>query len=118
MQDSTMQKEYFEVVLESIESKHQLILECLSTLDKKIDDVRDELKDDDSLLNVKITTLSGRIGAVDEKLTKKIDAVDTRLGKVENNLTGRIDALHSELVAHPESVVLHKAPRRRVLKQV
>ncbi len=151
MKESTMQKEHFGVVLESIESKVQLILECFSTLDKKIDDVRDELKEDVSLLDVKITALSDRIDAVkddlskkidavDEKLTKKIDAVDekltkqidavdkkltkqigavdTRLGKVENNLTGRIDALHSELVAHRESVVLHKAPRRRVLKQV
>ena len=113
-----MQKEHFEVVLESIESKFQLILECFSTLDKKIDDVRDELKDDDSLLNVKITALSDRIDAVKDDLTKRIDAVDTKLDKVETNLTKRIDAVHSELVSHRESVELHKAPRRRVLKKV
>jgi len=103
-----MQKEHFEVVLESIESKFQLILECFSTLDKKIDDVRDELKDDSSLLNVKITALSDRIDAVDTKLdkvetnlTKRIDAVDDKLSK-------RIDAVHSGLVTHRESVELHK----------
>lgn len=127
-----MEKEHFEVVLESIESKFQLILECCSTLDKKIDDVRDELKNDDGILNVKITAVSDRLDRVETKvdavdarldkveanLTKRIDAVDTRLDKVEANLTERIDAVHSELVAHRGSVELHKAPRRRVLKQV
>jgi FtsZ-binding cell division protein ZapB len=94
-----MEKEHFEVVLESIESKVQQVLECFSVLDKKIDDVRDELKHDNGILNVKISAISGRI--------------DT----FEANLTKRIDAVHSELVAQRESVELHKAPRRRFLKQ-
>lgn len=135
-----MQKEHFEVVLESIESKVQQVLECFSVLDKKIDDVRDELKHDNGILDVKISALSGRIDAVDtrlgeveanltkridavdEKLTKRIDAVEDELTKridaVDEKLTKRIDAVHSELVAHREHVELHKAPRRRVLKQV
>jgi len=128
-----MEKEHFEVVLESIESKIQQVLECFSVLDKKIDDVRDELKHDNGILNVKITAVSdrldsveanltNRIDAVDDKLTKRIDAVEDKLTKridaVDEKLTKRIDAVHSELIAHRENVELHKVPRRRVLKQV
>jgi hypothetical protein len=39
-----VQKEHFELVLESIESKVQLVLECFNVLDKKIDDNYIELK--------------------------------------------------------------------------
>ena len=102
-----MQKEHFEVVLESIESKIQLVLECFSTLDKKIDDVRDELKDDVALLDVKITELSGRIDAVDTKLdkvetnlTRRLDAVDTRLDGIDTRLDGidtRLDGIDTRL---------------------
>lgn len=139
-----MEKEHFEVVLESIESKVQQVLECFSVLDKKIDDVRDELKHDNGILNVKITAVSdrldrveanltNRIDAVDDKLTKRIDAVEDKLTKridavdekltkridaVDEKLTKRIDAVHTELIAHRENVELHKVPRRRVLKQV
>jgi CII-binding regulator of phage lambda lysogenization HflD len=139
-----MEKEHFEVVLESIESKVQQVLECFSVLDKKIDDVRDELKHDNGILNVKITAVSdrldrveanltNRIDAVDDKLTKRIDAVEDKLNKridavedkltkridaVDEKLTKRIDAVHTELIAHRENVELHKVPRRRVLKQV
>jgi peptidoglycan hydrolase CwlO-like protein len=77
-----------------------LILEAFSVLDKKTDDNHDELKEEISLVNVKISALTKRIDAVDENLTKRIDAV------------------HSELVAHRKSVELHKAPGRRVLKQL
>lgn len=113
-----MQKEHFEVVLELIESKIQLILEGFSVLDKKIDDVRHELKDDGSLLNIKISALSGRIDAVDTRLGKVETNLTKRIDAVEDKLTKRIDAVHSELVAHRGSVELHKLPRRRVLKQV
>lgn len=106
-----MEKEHFEVVLESIESKVQQVLECFSVLDKKIDDVRDELKHDNGILNVKISALSDRIDTVEANLTKRLDAV-------EDKLTKRIDAVHTELIAHRENVELHKVPRRRVLKQV
>lgn len=105
-----MQKEHFEVVLESIESKLQQVLECCSALNKKIDDVRDELKHDNGILNVKISAVSDRLDRVEANLTKRIDAVDEKLTK-------RIDAVHTELIAHRENVELHKVPRRRVLKQ-
>ncbi|NJD37126.1 MAG: hypothetical protein FIA89_02210 [Geobacter sp.] len=117
-----MEKEHFEVVLESIESKFQQVLECFSVLDKKIDDVRDELKHDNGILNVKITAVSDRLDRFEANLTNRIDAVDDKLTKridaVEDKLTKRIDAVHTELIAHRENVELHKVPRRRVLKQV
>ncbi len=56
-----MGKEHFEVVLESIESKIQLVLECFSVLDKKIDDKHDELKEEIGLMNVKLSGLRDRV---------------------------------------------------------
>ena len=106
-----MEIEHFEVVLESIESKLQQVLECFSALNKKIDDVRDELKHDNGILNVKISALSDRLDRFEANLTNRIDAVDDKLTK-------RIDAVHIDLITQRASFELHKAPRRRVLKQV
>jgi len=100
-----------------------------SVLDKKTDDNYIELKEDINLVKVKLSGLSDRVDTVETNLVKRIDAVDSRLDKVEisltkridavdEKLTKRIDAVHTELIAHRESVELHKVPRKRVLKQV
>ena len=101
-----MQKEHFEILLENVDSKFNLILEGFSTLDKKIDDFRGELKEDISLLDHKITALSNRVSSVETNLSARIDAVETNLG-------ARIDAVHSELIDHRNNTEMHKAPRKR-----
>jgi chaperonin cofactor prefoldin len=59
-----MQKEHFEVILESVDSKMQLLLEGFSVLDRKIDAVKDQLTERADLTDVKIDTLNKKIDAV------------------------------------------------------
>lgn len=98
-----MQKEHFEILLESMDSKINLILEGFSVLNKKIEDESAERKEDNVLLNVKISALS-----------KRFDGVDARLDGID----GRLDDLTSELTAHRNSTELHKAPRKREVRKV
>jgi hypothetical protein len=101
-----MQKEHFEILLESMDSKINLVLEGYSVLAKDIKDTRVELNEDISLLDHKITALSKLVDSVETNLGARIDSVETNLG-------ARIDALHSELIAHRNDTELHKAPRKR-----
>jgi len=74
-----MEKEHLEVILESIDSKFNLVIEGYNALDRKIDSVRDELKEDISLCNVRIDALSVKVDNVEKRLSEKIDAVATDL---------------------------------------
>ena len=49
-----MEKEHFEVILESIDSKFDLVLEGYSSLDKKIDDLAEMMEERFDLLDSKI----------------------------------------------------------------
>jgi hypothetical protein len=104
-----MQKEHFEILLESMDSKFSLMLEGFSTLDKKIDDFKGELKEDISLLDVKISALSNRIDAVETNLSNRLDGVDARLDGID----ARLDVMNDELIAHRNNTELHKTPRKR-----
>lgn len=95
-----MKKEHFEVVLESIDSKFQQMLECFSTLDSKID-------------------------RVEERLTEKIEVVDAkvmglakRLDQVEERLRAEIAEVRTDLAEHRNSTELHHTPKKQVLKKV
>ena len=70
-----MEKEHLEVILESIDSKFNLVIEGYNALDRKIDSVRDELKEDITLCNVRIDALSVKIDNVESRLSAKIDTV-------------------------------------------
>jgi chaperonin cofactor prefoldin len=70
-----MQKEHFEVLLEDISSKFDLVLEGHQVLHSEIRETRTELKKDIELCNFKIDTLNKKIDGVDAKLSKKIDGV-------------------------------------------
>lgn len=98
-----MQNEHFEILLESMDSKINFILEGFSVLNKKIEDERGERKEDYALLDVKISALSTRFDGVDARL----DGIDVRL----NGMT-------SELTAHRNSTELHKVPRKREVRKV
>jgi len=96
-----MEKEHLEVILESIDSKFNLVIEGYNALDRKIDLVRDELKEDISLCNVRIDALSVKIDNVEQRLNDKIDNVDKRLSdridSVERSLGDRIDGVERSL---------------------
>ena len=59
-----MQKEHFEILLESVDSKMQLLLEGFSVLDCKIDAVKDTLTERADLTDFKIDVLNKKIDAV------------------------------------------------------
>lgn len=134
-----MEKQYFEILLESMDSKINLILEGHNVLAKEIKDTRIELKEDISLLDHKITALSNRVSSVETNLGSRIDAVETRIDSVEmrlstridsvetrlsaridsveSNLSDKIDAVHTELIDHRNNSEMHKAPRKRVIRK-
>ena len=118
-----MQKEHFEILLESVDSKINLILEGFSVLNKKIEDERAERKEDNVLLNEKISALSKRFDGVDSRLDgidARLDGIDARLDGIDARLDGidaRLDDMTSELTAHRNSTELHKVPRKREVRK-
>ena len=74
-----MEKNNLERMLEDVQAKFALVLEGHDTLRHEILANRRELKDDISLLNVKIEALTQRIEAMERWLTKKIAAVEEDL---------------------------------------
>jgi chaperonin cofactor prefoldin len=121
-----MKKDHLEILLEDIRGKFDLVLEGHVVLERKIDGVRTELKQDISLCNFKIDALNDKIDGVrtelkqdisrcnfkidalndkiddvDQRLTAKIDEVDRRLGD-------KIDAVAADLRAHREDTEAHR----------
>jgi hypothetical protein len=112
-----MEKEHLEVILESIDSKFDLVIEGYNTLDRKIDTFRDELKEDIALCNVRIDALSVKIDNVESRLNDKIDSVESRLNdkidSVEKRLGAKIDAVAADLSAHRADTEAHNIYRVR-----
>ncbi|MDO9069638.1 MAG: hypothetical protein Q7W05_14445 [Deltaproteobacteria bacterium] len=98
-----MEKQHFEVLLENMDSKINLILEGYSVLDKRIVDEGKKRREEYDLLNVKISALS-----------QCFDGVDSRLDGID----GRLEGIHGELIAHRNNTEMHKAPRKREIKKV
>lgn len=125
-----MKKEHFEVLLEAIDSKFQLTMEAFSSLDMKIDRVRDELIEKIEVVDCKVMGLSKRVDSIDERLIgveTRLTGVESRLTGVETRLTGvetrldgvetRLDVLTTEFTTHRENTEFHHAPRKRALKK-
>lgn len=94
-----MELNHLAILLESIDSKVQITMEAVSALDKKIDSVRDELKEDIAVVDCKVMGLSKRLDAVEERLSHEIAEVC------------------SDLAAHRNNTELHHAPPKRPLKR-
>lgn len=98
-----MQKEYLEILLESIDSKFQVTLEAFQSLnqkiDTKIDELRSELKQDIAVVDSKVMGLSKRLDSVEERLSNEIAEV------------------HADLAEHRSNTELHHAPPKRPLKR-
>ena len=128
-----LQKDHLMILLESIDSKVQASFESFSIVNNKIDNFRDEIKEDIAILDCKIMGLSERVDAVeknltarisevDKKLSDRIDEVDKKLSdridEVDKKLSDRIDAVYDELVAHRNNTEQHTPQTKRTLKNV
>ena len=91
-----MEKEHLEVILESIDSKFDLVIEGYSSLDKKIDDLAQKTEERFDLVDFKIDTLN-----------EKIDSVATDLKATDKRLSGKIDAVAVDLKAHRQDTEAH-----------
>ena len=95
-----MEKEYFQMILESIDSKLDLVLEGHAALDQKFDRKFDQLNEKIDHNSFLIQTLNQKIDGVEDKLTQKIESV-------EQNLTKKIDAVADDLKAHRADTEAH-----------
>ena len=80
-----MEKDHLQIIMEDINSKFNVVIESYNALDRKIDSVHDELKQDISLLDFKIET-------VNNHLSEKIDAVaaDLKAHRADTEAHGNI----------------------------
>ena len=109
-----MQKEHLEVILESIDSKFNLVLEGYTALDKKIDELAQKTEERFDLVDFKIDTLNEKIDGVaaelketDARLSEKIDGVSANLKATDARLSNKIDSVAVELKAHRQGTEAH-----------
>jgi hypothetical protein len=96
-----MEKDRFEILLEAIRKKCNLVLEGDDTLWKEIRDSREESNAKHEHTALMVEALRQRIDGVDENLTRRIDEVET-------HLTGKIDAVAADLSAHRADIESHR----------
>jgi len=99
-----MKKEYFEILLENMNDKFEMVLEGQAALDRKIDIKFEELNDKIDLNTLKIDALKVK---VDENSQK----IDTLSKKVDEN-SRKIDAVAADLRAHREDTEAHSSMYR------
>jgi hypothetical protein len=95
-----MEKEHFEILLEDINSKFQLILESHGALQNQIRESSDESNAKHEHTAFMIQTLNKKIDDVEARLSTRID-------EVESNLSTKIDAVASDLSAHRADTEAH-----------
>ncbi len=127
-----LQKDHMMILLESIDSKMQITVETVCSLNDKIEGVEERLNcridQMDCILKVaidEIATLHKKVDAVDKKVDavdKKVDAVDKKVDAVDKKVDAvdkKVDAVYQELVAHRNDTELHRRPTKRpLLKKV
>jgi hypothetical protein len=90
MKEGAMSEKSMQAVLESIDSKLDLVFEGFTALDRKIDQVRDDLE-------VKI-----------DQCNFKIDVLNEKIDTVESNLSRHLDAVAADLSAHRADTECHR----------
>ncbi len=86
-----LQKDHMMILLESIDSKMQITVETVCSMNDKIDGVEDRL--------------NNRIDHMDSILNVAIGEIAT--------LHKKVDAVYQELVAHRNDTELHRRPTKR-----
>jgi len=95
-----LQKDQLLILLESMDSKMQLTVETVCSLNDKIDGVEERL--------------SARIDHVESIQNMTIQAV----AALDKKLSAKIDEVHQELVAHRNDTEQHVSKPKRPLKRV
>jgi hypothetical protein len=106
-----LQKDHLMILLESMDSKMQITVETVCSLNDKIDGVEARLNARiDNVESIQNMTIQA-VATLDKRLTAQIDAVDKKL-------TAQIDAVHKELIAHRNDTGQHICQPKRSLKRV
>jgi outer membrane murein-binding lipoprotein Lpp len=102
-----LQKDHLMILLESMDSKMQITLETVCSMNDKIEGVETRLNARiDNLESIQNITMQA-VASLDKKLSAQIDAVDKK-----------VDAVHKELVAHRNDTEQHSNQPKRPLKRV
>ena len=128
-----LQKDHMMILLESIDSKMQITVETVCSLNDKIEGVEERLNcridqmdcilkvaiDEIATLHKKVDAVDKKVDAVDKKVDavdKKVDAVDKKVDAVDRKVDAvdkKVDAVYQELVAHRNDTELHRRPTKR-----
>jgi hypothetical protein len=102
-----LQKDHLMILLESMDSKMQITVETVCSLNDKIEGVETRLNARiDNIESIQNITMQA-VAALDKRLSAQIDAVDKK-----------IDAVHKELVAHRNDTEQHSSQPKRPFKSV
>lgn len=74
-----MEKEYLEMILENMDSKFDLVLEGQASIRKEMHSIRDDLAEKIDTNSFKIDVLNKKIDGVRSELKEEIRAVDANL---------------------------------------
>ena len=113
-----LQKDQMMILLESIESKVQISIEAVGSLNDKIDGVEARLS---ARIDEVESTLSQAVVSLNEKfveLDEKVVALDEKVDRVEERLSSEIAELKAVLNEHRSSTEMHQPPKKRPLKRV
>lgn len=95
-----MKQEHFEILLEEMNSKFDIVIEGQQVLHSEILDLGRKTDERFDLVDFKIDTLNKKIDGVDEKLGNRIDSVEENLGQ-------KIDSVATELKVHRTDTEMH-----------
>jgi hypothetical protein len=107
-------------LIEDYDRTLKLVFEGISTIDKKIDTVRDELKEDIAVLDCKVMGLSKRVDSVEIRLSAEIAEVKSDLAEVKIDLAevkSDLAEVKSDLATHRNNTELHHTQPKRPLKR-
>ena len=112
-----LQKDHLMILLESVDSKMQMTLETVCSLNDKIDGVENRLNAKIDSMDIVLRATVDEVASLHSKfdaLDSKVDALDKKVDAVDR----KVDAVYDELVAHRNDTELHGSQRKRSLKRV
>ena len=86
-----LKKEHFEILLEDMNKKFELVLEGHDVLNKKIEDTAAEAREREEQLAFLINTLNGKVDHLAVELRQEIGGVLTELHETRQELGAKID---------------------------
>ena len=91
-----VRKDIYEVHMQSMNEKLDMILQKLDKLDSKVDRNTQAI----SALSERVTALSTRVDGLEATLTAKIEGTNRRIDGLDEKLTARIDGLDAKQTAN------------------